>query len=986
VTALKLAKMEELKALQAERDRRHQARLSKTDVFEALGYTPEPKQRLFHDAVEFDVLYGGAAGGGKGGRCPDRTAPSYNSSLETKVLTPKGFKLIGDIAIGDQVCNPDGGVAHVIRITDNGPKQFYRVTLDDGSTVEADEDHLWAVSITSHRKRRKTGVPVIPDGLRPEDEWNLRVQSRARIVSTAQLRELVRKADDESARGMLPHHVQLPLTNPVNLTGARGRWERFSAYILGALVGDGSFGNGAAVTICGLDEPVFERIRAELPAHLQLIERAASPDRSCPQYAITRRVITRDIDSTAVFVKELARLMAARGWRQADLVRASGFTQAYLSAICTGRQRPSLKLVEALDALLDGEGALVEARSRHAGAAATDLLRRDGLLGCHSWDKFIPERIQVAPAGERFAFMQGLMDTDGYMDDRGHVEFVTVSEQLARDTQGVLRSLGYKATLSTKQPYCTHKGEKRAGRLAYRLYIRGRHMDRLFHMPRKRERVQQFNGGHVEPWHRVVSVEPTEVDNSRCITVDNLNHLYVTDDYIVTHNSVAIVAEGIRAAIRHPGLRILLVRRTYDELAESIWPVLRKFGYAETVGGTWNGSEKELRFANGSLFRFRYMDNPVDASRRQGGQYQLLLVDEATLMPPGVVEILKFERLRSGEGLPVLGCRATCNPGGPSHAAVKDRYIEPTEYGSHPAVDDNGMTIRFIQAKATDNPHLDDGYRRRLDSIPDPNRRAAMRDGDWDRWEGQMFAELSRDRHVLAPITLPAEWRRYNGIDWGFAKPWCVLWAAVDEDGRVWVYREIYETQVGEAEQAVRILAAEADGEHIVSRYADDAMWATRGDAKPIAQVYADHGVYLTAAGKGPGSRVIGWQRLHSYLAEGPACAHHRAHGWATCPMLHMFSTCPRLYGELKDLPHATRGDPEDADTNAPDHAADGLRYLLVNLDTGPEFTIFGEEPDPMAVRVTPAMAVVPRSNDPVWDVPEDDDARPGATAVSPFA
>src|SRR5437879_12627483 len=89
VTALKLAKMEELKALQAERDRRHQARLSKTDVFEALGYTPEPKQRLFHDAVEFDVPYGGAAGGGRGGRCPERTAPPENPAWDTRALTPR---------------------------------------------------------------------------------------------------------------------------------------------------------------------------------------------------------------------------------------------------------------------------------------------------------------------------------------------------------------------------------------------------------------------------------------------------------------------------------------------------------------------------------------------------------------------------------------------------------------------------------------------------------------------------------------------------------------------------------------------------------------------------------------------------------------------------------------------------------------------------------------------------------------------------------
>lgn len=400
--------------------------------------------------------------------------------------------------------------------------------------------------------------------------------------------------------------------------------------------------------------------------------------------------------------------------------------------------------------------------------------------------------------------------------------------------------------------------------------------------------------------------------------------------------SVAIVIEGIRACIRYPGIRVLLVRRTFDELAESIFPVLAKFGYAAAVGGTWNVTARELRFSNGSLFRFRYLETADDATRRQGGEYQLLLVDEATLMPPGVVDILKYERLRSGSGIPVLGTRLTCNPGGPSHAHVKARYIDGTAHGTKVVADEQGLTVRFIQAKATDNPHLDAGYRRRLDAIPDPQRRAAMRDGDWDQFAGMMFAEWRRDRHVLDPIALPPQWVRYNGIDWGYTAPWCVLWGAVDEDGRAWIYREIYRKQVGEAEQAAAILAAEADGEHVAARYADDAMWATRGDAKAIATVYAENSAPLTPAGKG--GRVSGWQRVHSFLAEAPACPHHRAQGWETCPKIHVFSTCTELIRTLPALPRATTGDPEDADSKAEDHAPDSLRYLLLNIGTGPQF------------------------------------------------
>jgi hypothetical protein len=410
--------------------------------------------------------------------------------------------------------------------------------------------------------------------------------------------------------------------------------------------------------------------------------------------------------------------------------------------------------------------------------------------------------------------------------------------------------------------------------------------------------------------------------------------------------SYAIVMEAFKSAIRHPGIRILIMRRTFDELAESIFPVLAKHRYGLKLGARWNGSEKELRFSNGSILRCRYLETAADASRRQGGQYQLLLVDEATLMPPGAVEVIKFERLRSGEdGVPVLGTRMSCNPGGPSHGAVKTRYIKPTNYGQDVYTDDNGITVRFIPAKATDNPHLDAGYFRNLDAIPDPDRRAAMRDGDWDRFAGMLFSEFNRERHTIPPIQLPSEWRRYEGVDWGYAAPWAVVFGVEDPDGRVWIERELYEAGVGEAEQARRILAAE-DGLRPAARFADDAMWAVMGDAKPMATVYAENGCLLEKASKGPGSRIAGWQRIHSFLQEAPACYLHRDMGWTTCPRIHIFTTCANLLRELVDLPYATRGNVEDADTNASDHAADALRYLLLNVANVPRFHFPTEDPE----------------------------------------
>jgi hypothetical protein len=456
--------------------------------------------------------------------------------------------------------------------------------------------------------------------------------------------------------------------------------------------------------------------------------------------------------------------------------------------------------------------------------------------------------------------------------------------------------------------------------------------------------------------------------------------------------SAALVAEGIRACARYPGLRVLLVRRTYDELNESIFPALRKFSFGEAVGGHWNGSDRELSFSNRSVFRFRYLESMDDASRRQGGEYQLLLVDELTLMAPGTVDILRYERLRAAGDLPVVGVRCTSNPGGPSHGEVKARYIDATHHGREVVTDDHGLTVRFIQAKATDNPHLDAAYHARLASIPDPARRAAMRDGDWSQFAGMMFVEYRHDRHTLEPVSLPESWTRYNGIDWGFASPWAVLWGAVDADKRLWIYRELYEREVGEAEQAKRILAAEADDERVAVRYADDSMWDLEGDAKPKSQVYAENGVHLTKAGKGQGSRITGWQRIHSYMAETPACPHHRAMGWPTCPGIHVFRTCTSLLAELRSLPYAKTGNPEDADTKAPDHAMDALRYLTVNIGGGPQFVILSDPRESLldGIEVLQPAGNFGRRRSPVDDLfgtdPDVDRGSGGTTQRSPFA
>jgi hypothetical protein len=100
-----------------------------------------------------------------------------------------------------------------------------------------------------------------------------------------------------------------------------------------------------------------------------------------------------------------------------------------------------------------------------------------------------------------------------------------------------------------------------------------------------------------------------------------------------------------------------------------------------------------------------------------------------------------------------------------------------------------------------------------------------------------------------------------------------------------------------------------------------------------------------------------------------------------------VFPQAENLIRTLPVLPHATKGDPEDADTNAEDHAPDALRYLLTNLGTGPEFPIMPTPTDPDEVQVAPAgvFAVRPSPDTPAWGG-EDDNPDRGKVARSPWA
>jgi replicative DNA helicase len=145
-----------------------------------------------------------------------------------------------------------------------------------------------------------------------------------------------------------------------------------------------------------------------------------------------------------------------------------------------------------------------------------------------SEDKFIPERYLRSDRHTRLELLRGLMDTDGCAEKNGAVTFSSSSPQMAQQVVHLARSLGYKARITEKPT--THL-------LHYRVTIVAQDRGQLFTLPRKRQRVAQAHTTHIN--HRLVlkSIDPAGEGECQCISVSHPSQLYVTDEFVVTHNT-----------------------------------------------------------------------------------------------------------------------------------------------------------------------------------------------------------------------------------------------------------------------------------------------------------------------------------------------------------------------------------------------------------------------------------------------------------------
>lgn len=390
-------------------------------------------------------------------------------------------------------------------------------------------------------------------------------------------------------------------------------------------------------------------------------------------------------------------------------------------------------------------------------------------------------------------------------------------------------------------------------------------------------------------------------------------------------------------ALRHAGIRQLIVRRSYPELQENHIRQLR----AELLGvARYNEQKHVLTFPNGSTINFVYCAKDKDVDNLQGQEYDMIYIDEATQLSEYQIKVIAA-CCRGVNGFPKR-VYLTCNPGGRGHAYVKRLFVDRKFVG-----DEKPEDYRFIQALVTDNKVLmesDPEYVRRLEVLP-PKLRKAWLEGLWDILEGQFFEEFRDDpehyadrigTHVIAPFTPPAHWPVFRSYDHGYAKPFSVGWWTADEEGRLYRILELYgstgEPNVGLKWDPATIFdrIREIESEHPWLRgkqirgVADPAIWdADSGES--VAETAAKRRVYFEP---GDHKRLTGWMQVHYRLAfdrEGK-------------PRMYFFNSCKDAIRTLPLLEYDLHK-AEDLDTDGEDHAADEIRYLCMARPVpAPEF------------------------------------------------
>lgn len=408
--------------------------------------------------------------------------------LTCKILTPTGWTSMGAIKAGDMVIAADGKPCRVRKVFPQGKNNVFEITTKEGKKTEACGNHPWLIKTYERFKRNKEGE----------------------IKSTEQIsRSLKTKGGKPNAR--LPRNGRAEFNEQT---------VPLPAYTLGALLGDGYLGD--AVSLSCTEKEIIGRVRAEIwPL-------GCIATQSGHNYHLGRKIPDGNKQKRPVQVTDVSTGKETRYKSRAEIASATGIHTATIDARCKNERT------------VEGLKYKYLPQEKHWENPVKDKISKLGLLHKKAPQKFIPSVYKYNSVKIRQEMLRGLMDTDGGIKTDGECAFFTTSPHLAEDILEIVRSLGGKGKVRPNKP--KNRKSYIGGREIHTglaSYTVGFRLPKInpFHLKRKAERFNTKNTA-TEHCDYIVSIEPAGAKKTQCILIDHPSHLYITDDYIVTHNSI----------------------------------------------------------------------------------------------------------------------------------------------------------------------------------------------------------------------------------------------------------------------------------------------------------------------------------------------------------------------------------------------------------------------------------------------------------------
>lgn len=408
--------------------------------------------------------------------------------LDAKILTPNGWTTMGEVKPGSLVISRDGTPTKVLNTYPKGNKDVYKITTTDGRSTECCEDHLWYTFTAENRKRNKPGS----------------------IKSTKQIKETLLNKNNK-----LNHF--LPRNEPVQFTKQN---LPIPPYTFGAILGDGSISD--SISVSNIDLELIEKIRSEVK-----------------NFGCELRNSGKDINyyiSGNLYNNKPARPVKVSNIKTNSYKE---YNSVGIAASDLNINRSTLGNRCEYGLIIDNFKYEYLHSDKRWQNPIKNALYDLGLSGKKAWDKFIPSIYKYSSVEDRISLLQGLMDTDGTVKSNGEASYCTTSKQLAEDVIELVQSLGGNAKLRSRN----RVGENNKGidgraiqsrRTIYEFNICLPNNINPFFISRKANKYKSsfIHGIGIK------SIELVGQKEVQCILIDNPEHLYITDNFIVTHNTM----------------------------------------------------------------------------------------------------------------------------------------------------------------------------------------------------------------------------------------------------------------------------------------------------------------------------------------------------------------------------------------------------------------------------------------------------------------